>query len=135
MTPEIAQGLGREGLQGALVYSIDDAGPARSAGLKEGDVITTFDGRKIGVLQDLTRAVADTKPGTTRDVIVLRDGKPQTLKVRIAELKDAKPKPTQLSSNARPSSENGSVSLTSLGLELGNDNAPCLECEGQLTGL
>jgi serine protease Do len=69
-------------------------------------------------VQDLTRAVADTKAGATRDMKIIRDGRNQTLKVNIAALKDEVQRP-QLAS-AAPSATRGSVTeMADLGLTLG----------------
>jgi S1-C subfamily serine protease len=89
-----------------------------ASGVREGDVILSFGDRPIASVQDLTRAVADTKAGTTRDMRIIRDGRNQTLKVNIAALKDDVQRP-QLAS-AAPSPPRGSVmEMADLGLTLG----------------
>ena len=122
VTPDIASSLNLASAKGALVNSVTDGSPASKAGVKEGDVILHFGEREIAHVQDLTRAVADTKAGTTRDLKIMRDGRQQTLKVNIEGLKDEGAKPTLASATPKATS-GGSVSLTDLGigLEAGDD--------------
>ena len=85
---------------------------------REGDVILSFGDRPIASVQDLTRAVADTKAGTTRDLKIIRDGRDQTLKVNIAALKDEVQRPA-LAGNAPNATRSGGLEMTDLGLTLG----------------
>ena len=71
---------------GALVRSVQPDGPAAKAGLKIGDVITGFNGKKIYDSAQLPPVVAMTAPGTEATVSILRDGKPMTMKVKVAEM-------------------------------------------------
>src|SRR5690606_19557286 len=88
VTPEIAAGLNLPAAKGALVNQVTPDSPASKAGVRERDLILAFGDREIVHIQDLTRAVADTKAGTTRDLKILRDGRQQTLRVKIAPLED-----------------------------------------------
>jgi len=82
----IAKSKGLSDAQGALVAQMQPDGPAAKAGLKVGDVITSFDGKKIYESAQLPPVVAMTAPGTEANVGVVRDGKPMTFKVKIAEM-------------------------------------------------
>jgi serine protease Do len=75
---------------GALVSSVEDGGPAAKAGLKQGDVITRFNGKAVGDSVHLRNDVAATAPGTTVAVEVLRNGKAETLQTTVGELAPAK---------------------------------------------
>lgn len=123
VTPDIASSLNLASAKGAMVQSITDDSPAAKAGVREGDVITHFGEREIAHVQDLTRAVADTKAGTTRDLKIMRDGRAQTLKVNIAALKDDDA--AAKVAVAAPEAVGGaSLSLSELGIGLatsGND--------------
>ena len=57
--------------------------PAEAAGLKAGDVVTAFGGRKINNFSELVIQLGTRKPKDAVDVEVLRDGKPLTLHVVI----------------------------------------------------
>ena len=115
VTPEIAASLNVPA-KGAVVNNVTAESPAAKAGLREGDIILRFGDREVNHVQDLTRAVADTKAGTARDVRIVRDAREQTVRVTIARLDDgAAPKP--VAANTAPSDGAG-VSLAELGLGL-----------------
>jgi len=121
VTPDIAASLNLAAAKGALVNSVTDGSPAAKAGLKEGDIILSFGDKQVDHIQDLTRAVADTKAGTTRDMKIVRDGRQQTVKVNIAALKDDAAKPALASTSAGPATDGG-LSLSGLGLTLATDD-------------
>lgn len=118
VTPEIASSLKLPSAKGAMVNQVTADSPASKAGVREGDVILSFGDRPIASVQDLTRAVADTKAGTTRDLRIIRDGRDQTLKVNIAALKDEVQRPA-LASNAPNATRGGGLEMADLGLTLG----------------
>ena len=121
VTPDIAASLNLAAAKGALVNSVTDGSPAAKAGLKEGDIILSFGDKPVDHVQDLTRAVADTKAGTTRDMKIVRDGRQQTVKVNIAALKDDAVKPVLASAGTGPAQADG-LSLPELGLGLAIDD-------------
>ncbi len=86
LTGDLAEGLGIEDTDGALVARVTDGSPAALADLRSGDVITHLDGRPVEDPRDLARMVADTPVGETVPVDVLRDGREKTLSVTIAAL-------------------------------------------------
>ena len=89
VTPEIAESLGLDEAGGALVSSVNDKSPAKAAGLEPGDVITSFDGKKIDKMRDLPRIVAETDIGATVDVELVRNGSEMTVQVTLGELEKA----------------------------------------------
>ena len=117
VTPDIASSLNLASTKGAMVQGVTDGSPAAKAGVKEGDVILHYGDREIGHVQDLTRAVADTKAGTSRDLKIMRDGRAQTLKVNIDALKDDGAKPQLASATPTPGAAT-TVDLADLGLGL-----------------
>ncbi len=88
VTPELAKAFQREDKSGALVSSVTEGSPAHKAGLKPGDIITEFDGRRVAKTDDLPRAVAETPVGKDVTMQIVRDGKPLTLNTKIAQLAD-----------------------------------------------
>ena len=89
VTPDIADSLGLDSAAGALVSSVNENSPAAVAGVVPGDVITSFDGKKIDKMRDLPRIVAETDIGAKVDVELFREGKPMTVSVELGELEKA----------------------------------------------
>jgi len=87
LTPELADSLGINEAQGALVAGVTPGSPAAKAGVKTGDVITTYDDKKVGE-HGLPSLVAATPVGATVPLQVLRDGGVKTLSVTVAKLAD-----------------------------------------------
>jgi len=81
VTPDIAESLGMKEAAGALVASVTETGPARDAGLLQGDIIARWDGTAVAKFRDLPRLVAGTKSGKVVEVAILREGKEMTLSV------------------------------------------------------
>lgn len=86
ITPDLSQSLGLPSTNGALVADVVPGGPADSAGIKQGDVIVTFDGKEIKNNSDLSFDVAATEIGKTVPVTVRRNLKEVTLKLTVAEM-------------------------------------------------
>jgi serine protease Do len=61
-----------------------DTGPAAKAGIKEGDVIVKFGDREVESSYDLRSAVANTPPGETVKMTIVREGQPQQVEVQLA---------------------------------------------------
>jgi serine protease Do len=89
LTPELAKGFQMSGSAGALVASVEPDSPAARAGVKAGDVVTQFDGQKIAHPGDLSRLVANTAVGRRVALDVIRDGKPVTLDVTVAQMAES----------------------------------------------
>jgi serine protease Do len=88
VTPEIAESLGMDKANGALVANVSKDGPADKAGVKVGDVIVEFDGKEVKDSGDLPILVARTSVDKKARLKVLRDKKEITLTVAVGELKD-----------------------------------------------
>jgi serine protease Do len=88
VTPEIAESLGMEKSQGALVANVSKDGPADKSGVKVGDVIVEFDGKEIKDSGELPIIVARTPIDKKVKMKVLRDKKELALNVAVGELKD-----------------------------------------------
>jgi serine protease Do len=86
MTPTLAKEFGLDETQGALVGGVTPKSPAEKAGLKSGDVIVAFDGKTVRDGRHLKLQVAQTRPGATVPVKVIRDGKEKTLDLTVKEL-------------------------------------------------
>ena len=83
MTEELAKASGLNKVKGAFVLTVNKNSPAEQAGLKSGDIILSFDGKEINEMSVLPPMVAATPVGKTVDARIYRDGKEQTVKVKI----------------------------------------------------
>jgi serine protease Do len=72
--------------KGAVISDVAGASsPAAKAGLKSGDVIVSVNGSRVASAQELTSLVADLAPGSTANVVFLRDGSEQTASIVLVE--------------------------------------------------
>lgn len=86
---DMADGLGLDSPAGALVADVMDGSPAKKAGFERGDVIVSYDGKKVEENDDLPLMVAQTAIGKEVKVEVFRKGKKQNIRVKVEELKDS----------------------------------------------
>ncbi len=78
LTPELAQSFNMDEPKGALVGNVTPNSPAFRGGIKRGDVIVKFNHNEIGTVNVLPKIVAETKPGQSVQVELIRDGKLKT---------------------------------------------------------
>lgn len=102
VTQDLSEGLGLPGAVGALVGNVAPNGPAAKAGIRTGDVILGFDGKKIADARNLSRVAASTPIGKTVNVDLLRNR--QRLSVRLTVQRAAEPpaKPQRSVPPAKP---------------------------------
>ncbi|MCX7913405.1 MAG: DegQ family serine endoprotease [Thermodesulfovibrionales bacterium] len=86
LTPELIKQFNLHEEYGVLLSDIVEGGPAEKAGLKRGDVIVEYGGRKVEGPLHLRNMVASTTPGQTVAIKVIRDGKSLLFRVKIEEL-------------------------------------------------
>jgi serine protease Do len=85
VTPQLAEEFHVHVREGALVKNVPRDTPADKAGLKPGDVIVEFAGKKISSPQQLQGVVEESKVGTAQPIRVIRDEKVLALQVTPAE--------------------------------------------------
>lgn len=71
--------------RGVEITMVDGDAPAGKAGLKEHDVILSFNGRNLQGSEDLRKLIRDTPPGQTVQLGISRDGQPMTVKAQLAD--------------------------------------------------
>jgi S1-C subfamily serine protease len=74
---------------GAMVMSVDKAGPSAAAGIRQGDVIIGWNDQALSGVRALLRALGPDSVGSTVDVAVRRGGEPARFKVTIGERPEA----------------------------------------------
>jgi len=113
ITPDIAKSMNLKTQEGALVSQVMEDGPAAKAGLKTGDVIVEYAGKAVKGPSELQEAVALTAPGAKVDVVVLREGKRETLKATVQ-------KRTEQEVEETAGQPPGPTELKELGIEVSN---------------
>jgi serine protease Do len=88
LTPELAQSYGLDDTQGVLVADVVKGGPGALAGLRDGDVILEFDGKKLHRSSDLPLYASMTGVGRTVPVVIWRDRGNKTLSVKLEAFPD-----------------------------------------------
>jgi len=88
LTPELAKSLDVENEHGILISDVTKGSPADKAGLKQGDVIVAFAGKKVKNIGAFRNLVSLKSPDSSEKIKVIRNGKRITLKVKIGNLTD-----------------------------------------------
>jgi serine protease Do len=88
LTPQLQKAFKLPDLSGALVGEVTARSPAAEAGIKDGDVIIEFNGRKVADFRQLRLLASQTAPKTKVNVKLLREGKEKTVSVTLGELPD-----------------------------------------------
>ena len=83
LTPSLAKAVGLTEAKGVLVDEVTPDSPAAVAGLRQGDVITAYNGRSIQDGRDLALAVADTPAGERASLSIWRDARTASLSVLV----------------------------------------------------
>lgn len=86
LTPELSQKFGLRSSIGALVGDIAKGSPAEKAGIRRGDVILEYNGKKVEDVGSLRNMVSQSKVGADIPVRILRGEKQYSVRVSIAEL-------------------------------------------------
>ena len=92
VTPELAKVLKLERVAGAVVTEVGAGSPADQAGLRPGDVLTSFDGQPVRAASDLPWLAAQAGVHAKVAVELLRDGKTQSVQVQLQAL----PRPLEI---------------------------------------
>ena len=90
ITPEIKEKFDLEVLEGALIAEVTINSPAEKGGLQRGDVILTFDGKRVKEMKLLPSIVAETPVGKKAEVVIVRKGEKKKLTIKVGELTEEK---------------------------------------------
>jgi serine protease Do len=110
VTSDMAQTLGLKQVGGVIVGSVSSGSAAERSGIKQGDVITSFNGQPVHDMNSLRNRVADAKPGSSASVSIVRDGAEKTVNVKLDEAQPTK--------SARNDEGSGSDDKTALGVSV-----------------
>src|SRR4029079_9322457 len=107
---EMAESLGLKQSTGAIVSGVSEGSAAERAGVKRGDIIQSFNGVPVHDTNTLRNRVAEAGPGSSADVVILRDGSEKHLTVKLDEATAAR------SARMRDSEPEASDDKTALGI-------------------
>jgi serine protease Do len=115
---DLAESFGLSKPAGALVAKVLPQSPAEASGLQEGDIILKFNGNDITLSSDLPHQVGRVAPDSTVDVLIMRNLKKQTVRVKIGLLpEEERPVKASSKSSAKPESNRLNVVISELTAE------------------
>ncbi len=82
---DILAELGISGRKGALASQVFTNSPAEKGGMMPGDFVVSLNGKDVKAVDQLVRDVGDLQSGQTAKFVIIRNGKEQTLAVKIEE--------------------------------------------------
>jgi serine protease Do len=103
LTPELARSFSAKDTKGVLVSDVIPDSPAAKAGLKPGDILLEFEGKKTEEPADLQRAVGLASPGNPAKIKLWRDNAERTVELKIGEAPDDREAQQRGGSRATPS--------------------------------
>ncbi|WP_421988870.1 Do family serine endopeptidase [Roseococcus sp.] len=95
LTPALATAMRLPRPEGALVGDIQAESPAARGGLRPGDVVTKVGDTAVTNPRDLARLIGDSRPGSTVQLTVQRDGQSRDLSVTLVALQDGEGSPAR----------------------------------------
>ena len=127
ITADMVDNLGLKSTKGALIADVVRDSPAEHAGIKPGDVVVGLNGKPVNDNSQLTRDVGVIPPGNTVKLDVVREGRPRTVEVKLAERPDEREQTGRTPSRSSGEKEQGDL----LGLSV-QDVTPQLARRSQL---
>lgn len=105
VTDDVAESFGMKDTKGALVAGLIDNSGVENKELRAGDIILKFDGKPVESARELPRVVAESPVGKDVNVLVLRKGKEQTVKLKLGRLEDYENKDKAMDDKAETNSK------------------------------
>src|SRR5262245_31477756 len=114
VTPDMADSLGLKDASGVIVSSVRPDSAAAHAGVKQGDIIKSFDGQPVHDYNTLRNHIAAMKPGSEVPLVIVRDGSEKHLTVKLETLN-----PERTARSRGGDSEGPGSDKTALGITVG----------------
>ena len=131
--PEDAEVYRLERIQGVVVQDFPEGSPSRAAGLRQGDVIVSVDGRPVQRVGQFQRMIATRTPGETVALEVIRYGERRRFEVRLIEAPTAAEEPRVA---ARPDAPAGESTPLGIAVSVVTPQlAQRYQLDGSATGL
>jgi serine protease Do len=90
VTPQIAAELGADSARGVLILSVDPRSGSFSGGLRQYDIVVTFNGTALEDASHFIRLLSDAEIGSTVALVVIRDGRQRTVRVVVEQASGAR---------------------------------------------
>ena len=113
ITKEIAEVEKLKNTEGALIASVGEKSPAEKAGLKAGDIILKFDGKKIDTMRALPKLVSRTEVGKTVKLEIWRDKKLVIKKLTLGRLESSEDFKTE-NNKTKPKTKTEEIDIETL---------------------
>src|SRR4051812_42887567 len=109
--PDLQRSLGLKSASGALVQDVTAGSPGARAGIRTYDLIIAVDGKPVSGNDQLIQLIASRTPGTTASLQVMRENRPISIQVKLAERpqRDRKPGDDDAEERPQPSSQRGAA--------------------------
>lgn len=88
ITPMLAKGLGLASTWGVIVGDVYPNGPAHTMGIEPGDVILSLNGKTMENGRQLQVNLYSRRIGESVDLVIMRNGRPKTVRVPVTEQPD-----------------------------------------------
>jgi serine protease Do len=85
VTPTLQRALDLAVSKGAMIQDVTSGSPAERAGLHPYDVIVEVEGRQVINNEEVIRDISSRQPGSVARLEIVRDGRSQTIQVRLVE--------------------------------------------------
>jgi serine protease Do len=130
LDPDLEQSLKLTVSRGALVQDVSDGSPGERAGLKPYDTIVAIDDHPVANDDELIRAIASRAPGTAATLQIVRDGRQESLTVKLAERPARETEDARKAGGAAPADRRKSGADDPLGLAVKDlDNATAVRLD------
>lgn len=86
LTPELAKSFNIKETKGVLVANVAADSPAAKAGVQQGDVITSFNGKAVESSRELSQMAAATAPKSQVKIDIIHDGTPKTIELTVGTM-------------------------------------------------
>jgi Do/DeqQ family serine protease len=110
---DMAESLGLKQAGGVIISAVAPGSAAEHAGLKRGDIISSLNGQAVHDTNTLRNRIAEAGPGTTAELVILRDGAEKKVSVRLEELNTRR-----ATDDDSDSSSTGEPDRTALGISV-----------------